>query len=263
MGSQYICASSVHIAKYHITFFTSNEVGQFEITTGMQNLLCRAHRSYSLFFSKLRVRPKPCVGYNSSSSILCVPLHYDKDSAEFSPFAFSYFSGGMLQSKSVPFNDGSPNDTSLFDSLNSPRGGYDLFFGSSEADELLWSSLFSPNSTYIDPYTRAVYIVSTFYEPSVQVRISCTPYNFLLHVTIQITLDSNRVLQKYVVTHFGLQFTPSSAILSSTLFSDFFWDRSALSGQISALNFLCPIILAFVCWYAVILFVHLVTNTKY
>ena len=144
----------------------------------MQNLLCRAHRSYSLFFSKLRVRPKPCVGYNSSSSILCVPLQYDKDSAEFSPFAFSYFSGGMLQSKSVPFNDGSPNDASLFDSLNSPRGGYDLFFGSSEADELLWSSLFSPNSTYIDPYTRAVYIVSTFYEPSVQVRISCTPFIF-------------------------------------------------------------------------------------
>ena len=40
LGSQYICASFVRIAKHHISFFTSNEVGQFEITTGMQNLLC-------------------------------------------------------------------------------------------------------------------------------------------------------------------------------------------------------------------------------
>lgn len=233
----------------------------------VRRFCCRKDHSDLLFSPQLRVKPQPCVGYNSSSSILCVPLEYNYTTAESFPFAFSYFSGGTLQSKSVLFNDGSPND-SLFYSLNCPflncpGGGYDLFFGNSEADEVLWSSLFSPNSTYIDPYTRAVYILSTFYEPSVQVRISCTPFNFSLHVTIRITLESNRVLQKYVVTHFGLQFTPSSAILSSTLFSDFFWDRSARSGQHLALIILCPIILAFVCWYAVISFVHLVTNMKY
>jgi hypothetical protein len=146
----------------------------------MQILLC-CEEQLTHFFAKLRVKPQPCVGYNSSSVTLCVPLQYTKDNAESSPFTFSYFSGGTLQSKSVPFNDGSPDDNNIFDLhcpfLKCPGGGYDLFFGSSDADELLWSSLFSPNSTYIDPHTRAVYIVGTFYEPSVQVRIARTSFN--------------------------------------------------------------------------------------
>jgi hypothetical protein len=61
-------------------------------------------------------------------------------------------------------------------------------------------------------------------------------------------MQITRALQKFVATHLSLHFTPSSAILPSTLFSDFFWDRSTLSGQTAAFDILCGLILAFVCW---------------
>lgn len=141
----------------------------------------RTNSEIAHIFSKLRVLPQPCVGYTSPSSVLCVPLQYNAENADFSPFTFKYFSGGTLQSKSVTFNDGFPANNNLFDLncpfLNCPGGGYDLFFGSSDTDELLWNSLFSPNSTYFDPYTRAVFIAATFYEPSVQVSVSCITFN--------------------------------------------------------------------------------------
>jgi hypothetical protein len=119
---------------------------------------------------QLRVKPEPCKGFSTPWSSQCVPLQY-KDAPETAPFSFNYIVGGMLQSKSVPFNAGSQSDFNLL-GFNSPSGGYDLFFGSSELDQKLWNSLFSPNSTYVDAHTSAIFIVGTFYEPSVQVRMS-------------------------------------------------------------------------------------------
>jgi hypothetical protein len=98
-------------------------------------------------------------------------LKYD-DGADTALFSFNYTVGGKVHSKSVPFNAVSQSDFNLLD-LNSPSGGYDLFFGSSEQDQAFWNSLFSPDSTYLDSRTSAVFVVGTFYEPSVQVRICC------------------------------------------------------------------------------------------
>jgi hypothetical protein len=123
---------------------------------------------------QLRVKPEPCKGFSTPWSSQCVPLQY-KDAPETAPFSFNYAVDGMLQSKSVPFNAGSRSDINLlgFNYPWNPPGGYDLFFGSSELDQKLWNSLFSPNSTYVDAYTSAIFIVGTFYEPSVQVRMCC------------------------------------------------------------------------------------------
>jgi len=168
---------------------------------------------------QLRVKPEPCKGFSHSWRSPCVPLKYD-DGADTALFSFNYTVGGNVHSKSVPFNAVSQSDFNLLD-LNSPSGGYDLFFGSSEQDRAFWNSLFSPDSTYLDSRTSAVFVVGTFYEPSVQ---------------------------KYVVAHFGLQFEPSKAILSAALLTDFFWDQSRRSGQSLSIDVLCSLMLGYFSW---------------
>jgi hypothetical protein len=146
--------------------------------------LRQVHKFYqcsAIFFIvfQLRVKPEPCKGFSTPWSSQCVPLQYNDAPETATPFSFNYAFGGTLQSKSVPFSAGSRSDFNL---LGFPKGGYDIFFGSSEPDQKLWNAVFSPNSTYVDAYTSAIFIVGTFYEPSIQVRICCFCFRCLQRI---------------------------------------------------------------------------------